>query len=314
MSEQIRVIKKHKKGGHGGHHGGSWKVAYADFVTAMMAFFLVMWIVGLNQSVKDSVAAYFKDPIGFMQGVEKGKKPFNIETPGALSYPEVTKDIRKDSMNMQQKLDVEKKRFESAKKEIEHTVKSNPKFRKLAESTQVRISHEGLRIDLLESAPEVFFDSGSAMPKPKTRDLLKKIAGTLGRLPNRMIVEGHTDSRPYCGPNGWTNWELSAARANAARAIMESSGIGSSQLLEVRGLADRMLLDPKHPDSFKNRRVSILLPFSVDGPAEVIDMNPSNIAPDIAPNVKKPVHAPSVAAPKDSPHPAEPRTPADFHH
>jgi chemotaxis protein MotB len=180
-------------------------------------------------------------------------------------------------MDVQKMLQDDKKRFEAAKSEIEHTVKTDPKFRELAKSTQVRISHEGLRIDLMESALEVFFDSGSATPKPRTRDLLVKIAGTLGKLPNRIVIEGHTDSRPYCGPNGWTNWELSTARANAARTIMEHAGVRAGQLLEVRGLADRMLLDPLHPASFKNRRVSILLPFSVTGPSEVLKVTPDAI-------------------------------------
>lgn len=272
MSEESRIVKKVKKGGHAGHHGGAWKVAYADFVTAMMAFFLVMWIVGLNQAVKENIASYFKDPIGFMRGMEQGKKPFNIQAPGALSSPDVNPDIRKDSMDLQKKMREDKQRFERTKSEIEKEVRQNPEFKALSKSINVTIAQEGLRIDLMESTTDVFFDSGSAEPKSRTRHLLARIGRQLGMLPNRIVVEGHTDNRPFLGKNGWTNWELSAARANAARAIMEASGVQSGQVLEVRGLADRMPIDPQHRDSFRNRRVSILLPFQTGGITDSANM------------------------------------------
>jgi chemotaxis protein MotB len=256
----VRVIRKHKKG-HSGHHLGAWKVAYADFVTAMMAFFLVMWIVGLNTSIKEAVAAYFKDPVGFMEATERGDKPINLTTPGIMARPDVQPNTGKDSYELEKRLNEERKRFERAKSSLKKIIARCPDFKKIADSIQIRIANEGLRIDLVESRSDLFFDSGSAIPKPRTKQLLRQIALELGQLPNKVIIEGHTDSRPYCGPNGWTNWELSTARGNAARAITEGGGLKKGQMVEVRGLADTMPLDPEHKDSFKNRRVSILLPF-----------------------------------------------------
>lgn len=260
MSEQIRVIKK-KRGHGGGHYSGAWKVAYADFVTAMMAFFLVMWIVGLNSAVKEAIAAYFQDPTAFMSAVERGEKPFQVEGSGIMAVPEV--EVTKDSMKLAEERHEQKRKFEEVKSSLERLIAEYPEFKDLAKSIKVEVISEGLRIDLIESSPDLFFDSGSATMKPGTKALLGKMARELGGLPNKVVIEGHTDSRPYRGPHGWTNWELSTARANSARSVMERSGLRAGQMIEVRGLADTMPLDPKNKDSFKNRRVSILLPFEM---------------------------------------------------
>lgn len=252
-SEAKRIVKKVKKG-HGGHHGGAWKVAYADFVTAMMAFFLVMWIVGLDQAVKEAISGYFKDPTGFMKAVEAGKSP--LGKGGALDS--MLEEMAKKTDKAVQE---DKKRFEQTKSAISKAIEQYPEFKAIAKNVDVKIVAEGLRIDLVESSSDLFFDSGSASTKPRTRQLLGMIAHELGKLPNRVVIEGHTDSRQYQGPNGWTNWELSTARANAARRIMESTGLRDGQMIEVRGYADRMPRDSEHKDSFINRRVSILLPF-----------------------------------------------------
>jgi chemotaxis protein MotB len=262
MSEQIRVIKK-KRGHGGGHHGGAWKVAYADFVTAMMAFFLVMWIVGLNSAVKEAIAAYFQDPVAFMSAVERGEKPFQVEGSGIMTVPEMKTEVTKDSMKLAEDRHEQKRKFEEVKSSLERLIAEYPEFKDLAKSIKVEVISEGLRIDLIESSPDLFFDSGSATTKPGTKALLGKMARELGRLPNKVVIEGHTDSRPYRGPHGWTNWELSTARANSARSVMEDAGLRAGQMIEVRGLADTMPLDPKNRDSFKNRRVSILLPFEM---------------------------------------------------
>ena len=260
MANDVRVVKRARRG-HGGHYGGAWKVAYADFVTALMAFFLVMWIVGLDQAVKDAIAGYFKDPVGFMRAVQQGNKPFNAETPGVLSYPDTRPDLVKEMIGGR-KMEEERKWFNKVKTTLEKIITQHPEFKDLAKSIKVKIVDAGLRIDLVESSEDLFFDSGSATMKPRAKALLRRIAQELGRLPNPVVIEGHTDSRPYRGPHGWTNWELSTARANAARFVMERSGLHQSQVIEVRGLADTMPLDPYHRDSFRNRRVSILLPFS----------------------------------------------------
>jgi len=265
MADRPVIVKKKRKSAEG-HHGGAWKVAYADFVTAMMAFFLVMWIVGLNTAVKEAIAAYFKDPIGFMESTERGDRPFSLQTPGVLTAPDVKPDLRKDSLELAKARDREQKKFEKVKESLEKVIREYPEFKDLQKSVQVKLAVDGLRIDLIESSSDLFFDSGSALTKPRTRKLLQKIAKELGRLPNSVVVEGHTDSRPYFGPQGWTNWELSTARANAARAIMEVSGLRKGQVAEVRGWADRMPLDPKNRASFRNRRVSIMLKFGTPIP------------------------------------------------
>ncbi|HOK53603.1 MAG TPA: flagellar motor protein MotB, partial [Armatimonadota bacterium] len=157
----IRVVKKVRKG-HGSHHGGAWKVAYADFVTAMMAFFLVMWIVGLNTAVKEAIASYFNDPIGFMEGVERGDKPLNLTTPGVLACPDVKPEMRKDSYDLKKRADEERKRLENAKEALEEVVAKCPDLKRVADSIRINIVSQGLRIDLVETRSDLFFDSGSA--------------------------------------------------------------------------------------------------------------------------------------------------------
>ena len=243
-SAGIRIVKRKK--GHAGHHGGAWKVAYADFVTAMMAFFLVMWIVGLSQEVKQAIAGYFKDPVAFMNAAESGKAPFAAILEGnAAPSP--------------QQQSAERAGLERAKETIEQMVAGTPEFKNLKQYVDIKLTDEGLKIDLLEAKESLFFDSGSAKIKPSTKKLLGKIAAELEKLPNRVIIEGHTDSRPLARTDGYTNWELSADRANSARRVMEEAGIRPDQIAEVRGLAATQPRDPAHPEHFSNRRVSIVV-------------------------------------------------------
>lgn len=245
---EIRVIKR--KNSHSGHHGGAWKVAYADFMTAMMAFFLVMWIVGLSNPVKQAVAAYFKDPTGFMEATNGGKSPFKVsESAGGLH----------DNKESPKNVASERVRLEEAKRAIEAMVTSTPDFKKFGKNIDIELVPEGLRIDLVEAKESLFFDSGSAKVKPATTNLLKQIAVELKKLPNKVILEGHTDSRPLGRTDGYTNWELSADRANSARNVFESSGMSESQIAQVRGYAATVLRDPQNPTHFSNRRVSIVV-------------------------------------------------------
>lgn len=248
MSEQnagIRIVKKKK--GHGGHHGGAWKVAYADFVTAMMAFFLVMWIVGLSNPVKQAIAGYFQDPEGYLKAAQEGKLPIQLEK-GPSDKPSPPKSAAE-----------ERSRLEAAKKAIEKMVMEKPEFKNLKNHVDVKLVPEGLRIDLLESKESMFFDSGSAKIKPGTISLLSKIAFELKKLPNKLMIEGHTDSRPLNRLDGYTNWELSADRANSARHIVESSGVPDTQIAQVRGYAATQPRDPLNPQHFVNRRVSLVV-------------------------------------------------------
>ncbi|BCW97526.1 MAG: hypothetical protein KatS3mg024_0353 [Armatimonadota bacterium] len=246
---EIRVIKKKK--GHDGHHGGAWKVAYADFVTAMMAFFLVMWIVGLSQDIKDAVAGYFSDPIGFMEAVRQGNAPFPLgEGKGAGK--------EKEPLTSRREAD-EKERLSEAKETLEHVVLGAPEFKDLKKNVDIQLAEEGLRIDLVDGGESLFFDSASAAVKPETRRLLTRIAGELKSLPNSVVVEGHTDNRRLNRGDSYTNWELSADRANSARRVLEQSGLRPGQIVEVRGYAANRPRPGRKPEDPANRRVSILV-------------------------------------------------------
>lgn len=247
---EIRIVKKKK--GHAGHHGGAWKVAYADFVTAMMAFFLVMWITGLSTELKESVAGYFKDPTGFMEAVKGGNAPFETTAPGE-GEKSSEEQIAIDSKA------AERERLKSAKETIEKMVAATPEFKDLKKHMDIRLVDEGLKIELLEDKENLFFDAASAVVKPNTRKLLKAFASELGTLPNSIIIEGHTDNRPLNRSDEYSNWELSADRANSARRIMMASGLAKDQVPQVRGYADTQPRDPEHPDHFSNRRVSIIV-------------------------------------------------------
>ena len=243
MSDQpIIVIKKVKKV-HGGHHGGAWKVAYADFVTAMMAFFLVMWLVGQSQEVKAGVASYFRDPGGAQ--FEGGPS----ETPG---FP---KDLGEGPTPDL----LEQVRIEDVAERIRRAIAELPEIARLQEQIEVEISGLGLRVELIESSRASFFDSGSTSLQGDSIGILGAIADELAATDYEVIVEGHTDSAPYSGSGAYTNWELSTERANAARRVMVQRGLRPSQVRGVRGFADtlpRIGADPSDP---RNRRVSIVV-------------------------------------------------------
>ncbi len=247
----IRIVRK--KGGGEGHHGGAWKVAYADFVTAMMAFFLVMWIVGLNKPTRAAIAAYFNNPTLFNKG--GGKEPLGNGESGAQKPAPVVAATGTDSSKVQAM-------FKAKAEAILNELKRSSEFRSMQDSIQVRLTNEGLRIELIEKTSSLFFATGSAKLNPRTIRLLQLIARELKGVKNPIIVEGHTDSRPLDGPNGYSNWELSADRANAARKAMEEHGLNPGQVLGVRGFADRKLLKPNEPLHPSNRRVSILVAYN----------------------------------------------------
>ncbi len=251
----IRIIKKKK--GDAGHHGGAWKVAYADFVTAMMAFFLVMWIVGLDKPVKQAIQSYFRDPVGFNRSTQGGKSPLSGGDQAALQDGKPSPLVPKSGAGGAD-LAVALKAAEAA---IVTEMRKSPEFSALSDSVEVHMTDDGLRIELMEKTDALFFDAGSAQLKPRTVRLLRLMAGQLGKLPNPIMIEGHTDSHPLKGRMGYSNWELSADRANSARRAMEDQGLHARQVLAVRGYADNKLLRPDDPLHFSNRRVSILVAY-----------------------------------------------------
>jgi chemotaxis protein MotB len=234
----IIVIKK--KGGHGGHHGGAWKVAYADFVTAMMALFIVLWLLSSSEKVQKAVGGYFNDPTG-------SGKMMGTNMAGVGESIVLTKD------NMEQLRD-----------KLEQAMKQLPKFPEMKDQVQITITGEGLRVELLETPKGMFFESGSAHPSENGKEILLSLAKEMGKLPNNILIEGHTDSKPFSNGGSYTNWELSADRANSARRIMEDNGLREDQVKQIRGFADQQLRKQDDPQHASNRRVSVIVHY-LDG-------------------------------------------------
>jgi len=232
----IIIIKK--KGGHGGHHGGAWKVAYADFVTAMMALFIVLWLLNSSVEVQKAVAGYFRDPRG-------SSKKMGTAMGG-----------NGDSIT------IDRKNLSQLKDKLQQAIKQTPKFDKIKNNVEMTVTGEGLRIELLENAGGTFFDSGQAKPTETAIKLLDELAQELGRMPNSVLIEGHTDSKPYSGNGEYSNWELSADRANAARKVMQEDGLRPDQVAQIRGYADQQLRLPAKPEDPSNRRISIIVRYT----------------------------------------------------
>ena len=264
--KKIIIVKK-KVAGHGGHHGGSWKVAYADFVTAMMAFFMVMWILGMDDKTKQAIEGYFANPVGYKKGYGAGSSPLSTGT--------APTNVQKTPLRMIVR-STEQRTFEQLKNAILEKVASNDSLKSLKALVDVQVTNDGLRIELVETgAGDVYFPTGSARMKSPTMLALQLIGTELATLQHPVILEGHTDAAPFSAAGGtYGNWELSADRANAARRILEGVGLNEGRIVEVRGYAatkPRMVNDPL---SAANRRISILLPFSVvpDGAADASTM------------------------------------------
>ncbi len=254
MSKPPVIIVRKKGHAPHGHHGGAWKVAYADFVTALMAFFLVMWIVGQSQKVRSGVAGYFRDPGVLDQEHSTGILPGSttgIAEDGPLPGAQATPTQKED--------EIDAALLEKSAQRIRDMLAQLPEFEKLKGQIEIRATPDGLRIELIDSKEGTFFDNASAVLKPATERILAIIGRELTTLGRPVVLEGHTDSRPYANSDGYTNWELSADRANAARRQMQRTGLERRLVRAVRGLADTQLAVPDDPLNPRNRRVSILV-------------------------------------------------------
>jgi chemotaxis protein MotB len=229
------IIVIRKKGGHGGHHGGAWKVAYADFVTAMMALFIVLWLMNSSEKIKKAVAGYFNDPKG--TGSLMGT---------AMTGNGAATAASDDKMRL-------------LKEKLEEQIKAKKELERLSRQIEITMTPEGLRVELLEGKDGTFYQSGSAHLSGSGQELLSLLAGELKKLPNALLIEGHTDAAPYSSDTSYSNWELSADRANAARRLLQQGGVRSDQVTQVRGYADQMLRVKGNPYDPSNRRVSILV-------------------------------------------------------
>jgi chemotaxis protein MotB len=235
MDGKTRIIVK-KKESHGGHHGGAWKVAYADFVTAMMALFIVLWLLNTSKQVQEAVGGYFKDPSGTSKMVGTALK-------GSGDNIALTKD-----------------NIAKLKEELQKAIEKIDNFDKLSKQIEITITAEGLRIELLETKTGTFFDLGSPNLNENGKELLAALAREIGKVPNQVSIEGHTDSTPY-GGDGYSNWELSVDRANSARKLMSENGLRPDQVSQVRGYADRMLRFKDDPHNPGNRRISVIVQY-----------------------------------------------------
>jgi len=272
MSTKPPIIVIKKKGGHAGHHGGAWKVAYADFVTAMMALFIVLWLMNSSKPIQEAVGGYFKDPSG------TASKPGSAMRGSGESF-----NVSKDNM-------------EELKKALQDSLRQVPNIDNLRNHIEMTVTSEGLRIELLETAAGTFFTSGSAEPSLDGKDILTSLAKELGNLPNKIAIEGHTDSKPYAQGANYGNWELSTNRANAARRLMQQSGLGENQVMQVRGFANQRLRKPDAPLDPSNRRVSLIVEY-LDKTADAHKTNVSNAKEGTA----TPEAQPANSSPSESP-------------
>ena len=230
--QPIIIIKKVI--GHAAHHGGAWKVAYADFVTAMMALFMVLWLLNSSQETQKAIGGYFTDPEG-------NGKLIGSDMAGAGGAA----------------LNLAVSEMEQLKEKIAQSLKESAKFQELQDKITMVVTGEGLRIELLESDAGTFFESGSPVPTMQATEIISRLAQEVGQLPNKVSVEGHTDSKRFAGE--YSNWELSSDRANTARRIMQAHGVRLDQVAEVRGFADQSLRKKGDAGDPSNRRISIIV-------------------------------------------------------
>ena len=262
----IIVIKRIKKS-HGGHHGGAWKVAYADFVTAMMALFIVLWLMSADKEIQESISVYFSNPSGpgKLTGTAAALVGNGIELP-------------KDDMK-------------KLADKIKQALKAVPNFPNLKDHVEITITADGLRIELLETEAGMFFESGRPQPTPGGSELLAVLAAELGKMANNVLIEGHTDAKPFGGDGSYSNWELSSERANAARKLMQGHGLRPEQVAQVRGYADRQLRHPEDPESASNRRITVIVQYLNPPPrAEDKNAKQGEKAPDQAQAQPAPKH------------------------
>ncbi len=287
-AQPIIVIKK--KSGHGGHHGGAWKVAYADFVTAMMALFIVLWLTSQSDAVKKAVAGYFNDPRGLATLL-------GTTLSGTGSGTAVV-------------VDPNQKQLQDLKEKLEKEIQANKELQKLIKQIEITITPEGLRIELLETKNGTFYQSGSAQLSSNGQELVALLGTELKTLPNKLLIEGHTDAAQYSQDANYSNWELSADRANSARRLLQSDGVRRDQVTQVRGFADQMLRVKNNPYDPSNRRITILVKNNDQAPlphlahVQVVD---GASPPGAVPSAPAPTPQPAQSAKPSAGTPAKPQ-------
>ncbi|QEY65234.1 flagellar motor protein MotB [Metapseudomonas lalkuanensis] len=277
MENNQPIIVKRVKRYAAGHHGGAWKIAFADFATAMMAFFLVLWLMSsATPEQKKAISGYFKDPIGFTESaspyvIDLGGTP--TPAPDRTLNPELkdapdsqesaidsTDKTQVDASQVETLADqIERERLELLLQELQNKVEENPELRKFKDQILFEITQDGLRIQIMDAANRPMFDLGSARLQPYFEDILLILAETIKAVPNKISISGHTDAKPYAGAGDFGNWELSAGRANAARRTLIAGGYPEDQVARVVGYASSALFDRKDPFNPVNRRIDIIV-------------------------------------------------------
>ena len=267
------IVKKIKKGSHAAH-GGAWKIAYADFVTAMMAFFLLMWLLGsTSEGDKKGIADYFQSPLkvallnggsgsGDSSSLLKGGGQDLTRSSGQVKrgdVPAPRNTINLQALRQEQRA-AEAAQLQALSQQVAAEFKNNEKLAKYASQIKLDMTRDGLRIQIVDAMARPMFDSGSALVKPGLRELLRVIGGVLAEVPNRLTVEGHTDALPFAGGDrGYSNWELSADRANASRRELVAGGLTEQRVLRVIGLASSQPFDHQNPNEPQSRRIAIIV-------------------------------------------------------
>ncbi len=273
--ERVRpiIVKKIKKSG-GGHHGGAWKIAYADFVTAMMAFFLLMWLLGsTSKEQKAGISEYFQTPLKqVLMGPSMGASDTIIKGGGGKDFTKKSGQVKKvdgpdgkktalDAEEVKKALEqAEKVKLEELKKKIEKAIDDSPNLSKFKNQLLLDITSDGLRVQIVDEQNRAMFNSSKAEMQPYAKQILQELGKTLNDVPNKISLSGHTDATPY--PNGeksYSNWELSSDRANASRRELVAGGMDETKLLRVVGLSSAALFDKKNPFNATNRRISIII-------------------------------------------------------
>lgn len=273
------IVRKRAHGAHGGHHGGAWKVAYADFVTAMMAFFLLMWLLGATtENQRKGIADYFaaRVPIspesaggdgvlegGFMPRTAEAR--FRLgdrdsdDVTLAAGAPRSDRPEAAAARDLRHEDRIERQRFETIQSEILRRLEASAALRDISGNLLFEITPEGLRIHIFDRSGADMFPLGSAVPQPRTAAILKVIADIIGAVRNGIVVTGHTDSRPFVGAGPYGNWDLSSDRANAARRVLADGGVAPERFRRIEGRADLEPLIERNPTDPRNRRIAITL-------------------------------------------------------
>lgn len=258
MSTRPIIIRRKKAAKHG-HHGGAWKIAFADFMTALMALFLVLWVLSnASKHDKEAIADYFSTPL--LVAISKGDRNANSSSaiPGGGADPRTTEGEK--ARHTPRLSNEERRHLESLKQRLNNAVDRDPQLRELKQQIAIELSPEGLRVQLLDTDKRPMFELGSANVAPYLSKLLKTFAPVLNELPNRIQISGHTDSHPYPGGDaGYNNWDLSADRAKASRQELVAGGLDSDKLLRVSGMADRIRFSGAGPYDAANRRIEIIV-------------------------------------------------------